>query len=64
MSGASAVSNDTISLYRASAPSSKHQRTHNGKLGRTFDMAERLASSCGFDEIWYFTGSGFAAEKL
>lgn len=54
----------------------RHLRSINGRITVSsdahsaadicckFDMAERLASSCGFDEIWYFTGSGFAAEKL
>ena len=54
----------------------RHLRSINGRITVSsdahsaadicckFDMAERLASSCGFDEIWYFTGSRFAAEKL
>lgn len=29
-----------------------------------FDMAEQLAKRCGFEEIWYFNGSGFASERL
>lgn len=29
-----------------------------------FDLCEQIARSCGFDEIWYFDGTGFAPQKL
>ena len=29
-----------------------------------FDLCEQIARSCGFDELWYFNGSGFEPEKL
>lgn len=29
-----------------------------------FEQCEQIARSCGFDELWYFNGSGFEPEKL
>lgn len=35
-----------------------------GSICCAFEQCEQIARGCGFDELWYFNGSGFEPEKL